>query len=113
MVSTDYLVGAGTDHAMQVKAGTFAMLSHASAMMDESIEPDAAEFRPDRPHWWYMHLGYGPHRCLGDQVSQQQVPEIIKQILLAGYTKRAAGQAGEVDFKGGVFPESFTLVKGD
>ncbi len=113
LMSADYIVGAGSDHATEVKAGTFALLSHASAMMDEGIEPDAAEFRPDRPDWWYMHLGYGPHRCLGDQVSQQQVPETVKQIFLAGYTKRAEGAAGQLDFKQGPFPESFTLLKSD
>jgi len=113
LVASDYVVGAGTTHATEVKAGTLALLSQASAMMDETIEPDAGEFRPDRPSWWYMHLGYGPHRCLGDQVSQQQVPETIKQILLAGFTQRAAGAAGQVDFKKEPFPESFTLIKGD
>jgi len=112
LTTSDYLVGAGQAWATEVKAGSLALLSQASAMMDESIAPDAAQFNPDRPDWWYMHLGYGPHRCLGDQVSDQQVPEVAKQILLAGYTKKAPGAAGKVDFKGGVFPESFTLVKG-
>lgn len=111
LLASDYVVGAGEGWAQTLPKGTYALLSHASAMMDESIAPDAGRFVADRPDWWYMHLGYGPHRCLGDQVSQVQAPEIARQILRAGYTKPAAGAAGTVDFKGGFFPESFTLTK--
>ena len=107
-----YKVAAGTDRAFEISLGSYVLASHASAMNDEIAQPDVVDFKTDRPNWWYMHLGYGYHRCLGDQVSESRVPEIIKQVLLAGFTKRADGPAGEIDFKGGVFPESFSLVKG-
>ena len=58
-----------------------------------------------------MHFGYGNHVCLGDQVSLMQAPEIAKQLFLAGYTERADGPAGHLDFQGGSFPETFTLVQ--
>ena len=56
----------------------------------------------DRPAYHYMHLGYGMHTCLGDQVSRVQVPEIIKRLL----TLTGLRAAGPIDFRGGVFPES-------
>ena len=40
-----------------------------------------------------------------------QAPELAKQIIKAGFSKRAAGAAGHLDFKGGPFPESLVLTK--
>ncbi len=52
-----------------------------------------------------MHLGYGMHTCLGDQVSRVQIPETIKRLLkLPGLRP-----SGPMDFKGGPFPESYTV----
>lgn len=107
----DYTVAAGTAHATNIHAGSFVLASTASAMLDAAELPDPLEFRIDRPPYHYMHLGVGDHVCLGDQVSRQQAPEIARQILLAGFTQRAEGTAGEIDMQGGPFPESFTLVR--
>lgn len=107
----DYTVAAGTDRAAQIKAGSVVLASNASAMHDAAELPAPDEFRTDRPAYHYMHFGYGDHVCLGDQVSLQQAPEIARQIVLAGYTKRADGPAGRIDMRGGPFPESFTLVR--
>lgn len=107
----DYTVAAGTGRAALIKAGSLVLASNASAMHDALEIPDAETFRIDRPAYHYMHFGYGDHVCLGDQVSLQEAPEIARQILLAGFTSRAAGPAGRIDMRGGPFPESFTLVR--
>lgn len=107
----DYTVAAGSERAALIKAGSLVLASNASAMHDAAEIPAAEEFRTDRPAYHYMHFGYGDHLCLGDQVSLQQAPEIARQILLAGFTTRAAGPAGQIDMQGGPFPESFTLVR--
>lgn len=107
----DYTVAAGTDRTATIKAGSLVLASNASAMHDAAELPAPEEFRIDRPPYHYMHFGYGDHVCLGDQVSLQQAPEIARQILLAGYTRRADGPAGRIDMQGGPFPESITLVQ--
>lgn len=107
----DYVVAAGTERETRIPAGTVVLVSNASAMHDAEEIPQPEAFDVGRPDYHYMHFGYGNHVCLGDQVSLQQAPEIARQILLAGFTARAAGDAGRIDMKGGPFPESFTLVK--
>lgn len=107
----DYRVAAGSERQATIPAGTLVLISTASAMLDENELAEPERFRSDRPPYHYLHLGHGNHRCLGDQVSLVQAPEIARQILLAGYRQRAEGAAGQLDFMGGPFPESFTLVR--
>jgi cytochrome P450 len=106
-----YVVAAGTERELTLPARAFVLASGTSAMHDETVVPDPEVFKPGRPAYHYLHLGFGEHRCLGDQVSLQQAPELAKQIFLAGYTKRAPGAAGQLNFNGGPFPEHFTLTK--
>lgn len=53
-----------------------------------------------------MHMGYGPHTCLGDQISRVQVPRLVKALL----KRPDLRPAGEIDFKGGPFPERYTVT---
>jgi hypothetical protein len=53
-----------------------------------------------------MHLGYGMHTCLGDQISRIQVPEIVKRILQIPGVRPVAAP----DFAGGPFPERYLLT---
>jgi hypothetical protein len=52
-----------------------------------------------------MHLGYGLHTCLGDQLSRVQVPEIIKRLLKLPNLRPGSG----IDLNGGPFPESYII----
>ncbi len=106
-----YTIAAGTPRQTTLAAGTVVFASVASAMHDGTVVPDPETFKPGRPAYHYLHLGFGEHRCLGDQVSLMQAPELAKQIIKAGFCKRAAGAAGHLDFKGGPFPESLVLTK--
>ena len=107
----EYTIASGTDRQTTIPAGTVVFCSNASAMHDAAELPSPETFRLDRPDHHYMHFGYGNHVCLGDQVSLVQAPEITKQLFLAGYTERADGPAGHLDFQDGSFPETFTLVQ--
>ncbi len=107
-----YTIAAGTPRETEIAPGSLVLVGTASAMHDGTVITDPETFNPDRPAYHYLHLGFGAHRCLGDQVSLQQAPELARQAFVAGFTKRAEGSAGKLDFKGGPFPESFTLVKG-
>lgn len=64
-----------------------------------------ARFCIDRPPRHYLHLGYGLHTCLGDQLSRVQVPEIIERLLKLPNLRPGSG----IDLKGGPFPESYTV----
>jgi cytochrome P450 len=65
----------------------------------------ASSFAIDRPESVYMHLGYGLHTCLGDQVSRVQVPEIVRRILQIPGVR----PAGPIDQGGGPFPERYLI----
>lgn len=106
-----YTIAAGTPRQTTLAAGSVVFASIASAMHDAAVVTDPETFKPGRPAYHYLHLGFGEHLCLGDQVSLMQAPELAKQIIKAGFVKRAAGAAGRLDFKGGPFPESLILTR--
>ncbi|MCV6590473.1 MAG: cytochrome P450 [Marinobacterium sp.] len=112
LCAEDYTLAAGSSRETLIKAGTPVLISGRSAMMDSHQVPDPEDFISGRPAYHYMHMGYGLHTCLGDHVSRVQIPEIIKQLVLSGKVSRAPGAAGQLDFKGGPFPESFSVCIG-
>jgi cytochrome P450 len=105
----DYELAADTDRRALIKAGTVVLASTNSAMMDDGEVDNPEEFRLGRPDYQFMHLGYGEHTCLGDQVSLVQVPTILQRLLLCKNLRRASGPDGQIDFRGGPFPESFVV----
>lgn len=105
----DYELAADTERRSLIKAGTVVLASTTSAMMDDGEVDTPEEFRLGRPDYQFMHLGYGHHTCLGDQVSLVQVPTIVQRLLLRKNLRRAPGNDGQVDARGGPFPEKFVL----
>lgn len=102
----DYKLAAGTWRSSRIKAGKIVLICTRSAMRDGRELDYADDFCIDRPDYHYMHMGYGLHTCLGDQVSRVQVPTIIKQLLKLPKLR----PVGEIDFEGGPFPESYTVA---
>ncbi len=109
----DYRLAAGTFRNKVIKAGTVVVVGTRSAMKDPRELPSPKKFKSDRPEYHYLHLGLGLHRCLGDDVSKVQVPEAIQMLLLKKNLRRAPGQAGQIDYNGGPFPESFSVAFDD
>lgn len=109
----DYRLAAGTCRAATIKRGSIVLVSTRSAMRDGRQLPDAGQFRSDRPYYHYMHMGYGMHTCLGNYVGQIEIPEVIKALLLKKNLRRAPGAAGQIDMRGGPFPESFSVCFDD
>lgn len=105
----DYKIASGTLRSTTIKAGDPVLICTRSAMMDGRELKHPKKFDINRPKYHYMHTGYGLHTCLGDEVSEVQVPAVIKALLRKPNLRRAAGKAGEIDFKGGPFPESFSV----
>jgi cytochrome P450 len=101
----DYRIAAGSLRALTIPAGSTVLVSGRSAMRDGRQLSAASSFAIDRPESVYMHLGYGLHTCLGDQISRIQVPEIVKRILRLPGVRPAS----EIDFGGGPFPERYMI----
>lgn len=103
--SSDYRVAAGTLRAKTIRAGATVLVSTRSAMRDARQIPVSNTFVSNRPDYHYMHLGYGMHTCLGDQVSRVQIPEIVKRILQIPGVRPVGG----IDMQGGPFPEKYVI----
>jgi cytochrome P450 len=101
----DYRIAKGTLRAATIRAGSTVLVSTRSAMRDGRQLDAASGFAIDRPESVYMHLGYGLHTCLGDQVSRVQVPEIVRRILQIPGVR----PAGPIDLAGGPFPERYLI----
>lgn len=104
----DYKVASGYFRSSVIKAGAIVLISGRSAMRDGRQVPCPDAFCIDRPAYHYMHMGYGEHTCLGDQVGRVEIPEIVKRVLLLPDVRPAGG----IDFKGGPFPERYVIEFG-
>ncbi|MBX3041499.1 MAG: cytochrome P450 [Bdellovibrionaceae bacterium] len=105
----DYVLARGTDRETLIPKGSLVLASTESAMWDEEVFPQSSSFVINRDQSKFMHLGYGYHRCLGDDVSLVMVPETIKQILLLKNIRKANGKS-KIDQDEGPFPESYVLA---
>jgi cytochrome P450 len=101
----DYTIARGTLRRRTIKAGKLVVAAIRSAMRDGREIPAASTFCLDRPAYHYMHFGYGLHSCLGDQVSQVMVPEIVRRLL----TLPRLRPAGPIDKQGGPWPEEYVV----
>ena len=104
--ASDYRIASGSLRSKLIHAGRTVLICTRSAMQDGRQLEVPRAFCIDRPRYHYMHMGYGLHTCLGDQVSGVQIPEIVKRLLLLPNLR----PVGEIDFKGGPFPESYTVA---
>lgn len=102
----DYTIASGSFRSTKIPKGRIVLVSTRSAMKDGRELSCPNDFVIDRPDYHYMHMGYGSHTCLGDQVSWVQVPQIIKQLLLRPNLK----PEGDADFEGGPFPERYVVT---
>lgn len=105
----DFVIARGTDRETLIPKGSLVLASTESAMWDEEVFPNASSFVVNRDQSKFMHLGYGYHRCLGDDVSLVMVPETIKQILLLKNIRKVNGKS-KIDQADGPFPESYVLA---
>lgn len=106
-VEADAVIGAPP--VLEVKQGTTLAIGSGSAMFDPGLMPDPKAFNPARPAKSYLHFGLGHHECLGKYVGEAAIPEAVRQILRLPGLRRAAGEAGHIDFAHGPFPEHMTI----
>ncbi len=84
-----------------IPKGYHVLIATHSAMFDDSKENyrNPNDFDITRNQNQFFHLGYGSHRCLGDQVALVEVPEVVMALLKLPGLRRASGQDGELDFR--------------
>jgi cytochrome P450 len=102
----EYTIAAGSFRSAKIPKGRLVLVCTRSAMRDGRELCCPGDFVIDRPDYHYMHMGYGSHTCLGDQVSRVQVPQIVKRLLL----RPNLHPKGDIDFKGGPFPEKYVVA---
>ena len=111
LTTQDYMLAKGTDRETRIPAGKVVFAANASAMMDETELDAPLEFREGRPDYQYMLFGWGMHRCFGKYISQVQITEIVRSLLVLPGIRRAPGDAGKLVYEG-FFPKSFTVEFG-
>jgi cytochrome P450 len=111
IASEDAVLGPGSTHETTVPSGTVIAVGIGSAMFDPGVFPEPDEFR-ERRRTSYLHMGFGPHECLGQYVAYAMIPETIRQILLLPEIRLLPDSASRVDMAGGPFAEHFILGQG-
>lgn len=104
----DYILGRGTPHQAQIKAGILVFAASGAAMHDQAQIEYPSEFRIGRSPDSYLFFESGLHTCLGKYFSHVQIPLAIKGLLSLGKLKAEPLQ------KNRGFPESLPIeIVGD
>ena len=105
----EHTLSRGTPFETTIPAGKLIFASNGSAMMDETEVDNPQQFRLDRPAHHYLHFGWGIHQCLGKYISQVQLVEMLKALLMLPQLQRADGSAGHLSYEG-PFPGRFVVA---
>jgi hypothetical protein len=81
---------------VELKAGSRILLDLTTASHDPAAFPEPAKVNLDRPLESYIHYGFGPHRCLGLEMSRVVLTEIFKGIVRLPGLRRADSPRGEM-----------------
>lgn len=104
----DYVVARNAPHATLIPKGTAVIPATQSAMFDERMVDSPDEFQVGRPDYVYMHFGFGLHTCFGEYLNRVQIPGILKPLLQRKGLRRAAGDAGQLQYAGS-FPSRLAV----
>ncbi|KAL1305155.1 hypothetical protein AAFC00_002079 [Neodothiora populina] len=75
------------DRTLHLRAGDRVLVNFKAASRDPVAFPDPDDIRLDRPIDGYIHLGYGPHQCLGLPIVRVSLTAMLKEIFkLEGLT---------------------------
>jgi len=104
LAAEDYVVAKGALHATTIPKSATVFPATQSAMFDERVVDQPAEFQIGRPDYLDMHFGYGLHSCFGQYINRVQIPGILKPLLKKGSVTRA----GKLEYEG-PFPSSLKV----
>lgn len=111
VATEDAILGPGSPHETQVRAGSVIACGIGSAMFDPGVFPEPDTFR-DRRRTSYLHMGFGQHECLGTYIAYAIIPETIRQLLLLPALHLLPEGGSTIDVAGGPFAEHFVLGYG-
>ncbi|KAF2760619.1 hypothetical protein EJ05DRAFT_436627 [Pseudovirgaria hyperparasitica] len=100
------------DKTMHVKKGERVFVNLRSASHDPAIFPDPDKVNLNRPVESYIHLGAGPHQCLGLKMTRISLTSMLKVVGRLENLAPVRGPQGEVKkttkrfFEGDTLPES-------
>lgn len=78
------------------KPGDKVMVNLRAASKDPSVFPDPMKVKLDRPIDSYIHLGHGPHMCLGWRMTNVALTAMLKIICKLPGLTAAPGPQGEI-----------------
>lgn len=81
---------------VKLKAGDKVMVNLRAASHDEEKFPNPTELDPHRPLESYIHLGYGPHQCLGLPMTRIALTTMFKVIGRLDGLQPVAGPQGKL-----------------
>jgi cytochrome P450 len=105
----DTKIAAGSFRARKIPKDTMVLASNLSAMFDPLKIESPESFRTDRPWGDYILWGYGLHGCFGAYINRAVLPAILKPLVTRPRLRRAAGDAGQIDTGGTLFPKHFVV----
>lgn len=83
-------------NSYKLKAGSRVLVDLISANHDPAAFPDPEQVKLDRPIESYMHYGWGPHICLGRDISRMGLTSAFKTIVGLKNLRRAPGPRGQM-----------------
>lgn len=108
VMSQDYTIAPGTPRETVLIKGEVIFIPFGSAMQDNNIYDQPEKFKSDRTVFNYnMSLGFGPYDCLGKHIAAAMVPEMCRQLFLAGISSTPTNV--DIDFNPSPFPETYNV----
>lgn len=81
---------------VDLKAGDRLFVNLHAASRDASIFPDPDKLDDNRPLDAYIHLGAGPHKCLGEPMTKIALTAMLKEVARLKGLRPAPGPQGQV-----------------
>jgi Dyp-type peroxidase family len=97
---TSAVIAPGTLRSKHVRAGSILMVATASALRDWRPFPFPGRFTPGRKNYPDLIFGFGPHKCLGEQVALAQMEEMFGALFQEQNLRRCAGASGRLSSVG-------------
>lgn len=83
-------------NTINIKKGDKVFVNLRAASHDPAVFPNPDEVDLNRPMDSYIHLGYGPHQCLGLPMAKVTLTCILKEVAKLKNLRPAAGDQGKL-----------------